>query len=96
VPLFSPPRSHVVDQEEDFRIAIEHRGEPGLLHARAWWALTGAPAVVVFHGIAGSKKGALLHARCRRAASSGLPRRAARHARRRREHRRRALALMRA
>jgi len=64
VPLFSPPRSHVVEHEEDLRIPIEHRGEPGFLHARAWWSARGAPAVVVLHGIAGSKES---HC-CRRAA----------------------------
>ncbi len=51
-PLFSPPRSHVIrGDEEDLRIAMEG----GQLHARAWWVPTRAPAVVILHGIAGSK-----------------------------------------
>lgn len=51
-PLFSPPRWHSAE-EEDLRIPI---GESGALHARAWWSQPGAPAVVVLHGIAGSKE----------------------------------------
>lgn len=52
VPLFSPPRSHAVREEEEVRIPLEGGGR---LHARAWWAVAGAPAVVILHGIAGSK-----------------------------------------
>jgi predicted alpha/beta-fold hydrolase len=52
VPLFSPPRSHAVADEESLRIPIAGHGR---LHARAWWAENGAPAVVILHGIAGSK-----------------------------------------
>ena len=55
-PLFAPPRSHTVAEEESLRIPM---GTHGQLHARAWWAgaRTGAraPAVVILHGIAGSK-----------------------------------------
>ena len=55
-PLFAPPRSHTVAEEESLRIPV---GTDGHLHARAWWAgaRTGAraPAVVILHGIAGSK-----------------------------------------
>lgn len=53
-PLFSPPRSHTVDHEEDLRIPLDDAGHR--LHARAWWAAEGAPAVVILHGIAGSKE----------------------------------------
>lgn len=53
VPLFSPPRSHRVSgEEEDLRVALDGGGR---LHARAWWAPKRAPAVVILHGIAGSK-----------------------------------------
>jgi predicted alpha/beta-fold hydrolase len=51
-PLFAPPRSHVVDDEEELRIPISG----GRLHARVWWTRARAPAVVVLHGIAGSKE----------------------------------------
>lgn len=52
VPLFSPPKSHVVEHEEHLRIPIEG----GAVHARAWWVSgeVQAPAVVILHGIAGS------------------------------------------
>jgi predicted alpha/beta-fold hydrolase len=59
VPLFSPPRSHAVDEEEDLRVPVP--SVPGsALHARAWWSPTmsakkTAPAVIILHGIAGSK-----------------------------------------
>lgn len=53
VPLFSPPRSHTISgEEEDLRISV---GDHGKLHARAWWVPKRAPAVVILHGIAGSK-----------------------------------------
>ncbi|MBX3204268.1 MAG: alpha/beta fold hydrolase [Labilithrix sp.] len=51
-PLFAPPRSHFVKEEETLRVPV---GTDGHLHARVWWAASGAPAVVVLHGIAGSK-----------------------------------------
>lgn len=51
-PLFAPPRSHVVAEEESLRVPV---GADGHLHARVWWANRGSPAVVVLHGIAGSK-----------------------------------------
>jgi len=52
VPLFSPPRSHSISgEEEDLRIPVDG----GQLHARAWWSPKRAPAVVILHGIAGSK-----------------------------------------
>src|SRR5262245_45865707 len=54
VPLWAPPRSHAVQEEEDLRIPL---GESdGFLHARAWWSAPGAPAVIILHGIAGSKE----------------------------------------
>jgi uncharacterized protein len=52
VPLFAPPRSHAVTEEELLRIPLASGGQ---LHARAWWANKPAPAVVILHGIAGSK-----------------------------------------
>ncbi len=53
VPLFSPPRSHRISgEEEDLRVPL---GSEGHLHARAWWGPQRAPAVVILHGIAGSK-----------------------------------------
>jgi predicted alpha/beta-fold hydrolase len=61
VPLFSPPRSHVVEEEEELRIPLGEEGAADaadrryFLHARAWWSKPGAPAVVIVHGIAGSK-----------------------------------------
>jgi uncharacterized protein len=58
VPLFSPPRSHSVESVEELRIPVAHRaGEPMAhrLHARAWWAEGVRPAVLILHGIAGSK-----------------------------------------
>lgn len=69
-PLFAPPRSYVVAEEESLRVPVEADGR---LHARVWWAAARtpaaegasapqrapaaerAPAVVVLHGIAGSK-----------------------------------------
>lgn len=54
VPLFAPPRSHFVAEEETLRIPVEGK-ERGHLHARAWWMAGRAPAVVILHGIAGSK-----------------------------------------
>jgi predicted alpha/beta-fold hydrolase len=53
VPLFSPPRSHATGEEEDIRVPVGNLGH--LLHARAWWSAPGSPAVVILHGIAGSK-----------------------------------------
>jgi predicted alpha/beta-fold hydrolase len=59
VPLFSPPRSHVVAAQEELRIPVDAGGDRSgrdyFLHARAWWAPGRAPAVVILHGIAGSK-----------------------------------------
>jgi uncharacterized protein len=63
VPLFSPPRSHVVDEEEELRIpldeALSGSDRSYSLHARAWWSRPldqgSAPAVIILHGIAGSK-----------------------------------------
>lgn len=57
IPLHSPPRSHAVDEEEELRVLIPDARGSGRhrLHARAWWAKGPAPAVVVLHGIAGSK-----------------------------------------
>jgi predicted alpha/beta-fold hydrolase len=67
VPLFSPPRSHSVAAEEYLRIPVPTDASadadggrlgaksPCFLHARAWWGSDGAPAVVILHGIAGSK-----------------------------------------
>lgn len=56
VPVYAPPRSHTPNDEEDLRVPVENGG---FLHARAWWATTPAssraPAVVILHGIAGSK-----------------------------------------
>lgn len=49
-PLFARP--HVVAEEEALRIPI---GTEGHLHAHAWWVNGRAPAVVLLHGIAGSK-----------------------------------------
>jgi len=44
---------HPRADEEELRIPI---GEEGFLHARAWWASAErAPAVVILHGIAGTK-----------------------------------------
>jgi len=55
VPLFAPPRSHVVAAEETQRFPLDVE-RPHFLHARTWWAAAQrAPAVVVLHGIAGSK-----------------------------------------
>jgi uncharacterized protein len=56
VPLFSPPRSHTVRDEEELRFEVES-GADHRLHARAWWQPNHAPApaVVILHGIAGSK-----------------------------------------
>lgn len=62
VPIFSPPKTHMIDLQEDLRIPIEAtspRGKPiveGHLHACAWWvkSRTPAPAVIILHGIAGS------------------------------------------
>jgi predicted alpha/beta-fold hydrolase len=51
VPLFSR-RDYPGTQEEELRIAIPG----GSLHARAWWGRSAAPAVVMLHGIAGSKE----------------------------------------
>ena len=51
-PLFAPPRSHSVTEEESLRVPV---GTDGHLHARAWWVGARAPAVVILHGIAGSK-----------------------------------------
>lgn len=53
VPVYAPPRSHAADEEEDLRIPVE-RG--GFVHAHAWWLSERAPAVVIVHGIAGSKE----------------------------------------
>lgn len=57
VPLYAPPRSHVrrgsALDEEELRIPVE---DGGFLHARAWWRPGRAPAVIVLHGIAGSKE----------------------------------------
>ena len=53
-PLFAPPRAHAVEQEEALRVPIGTEGH-ATLHARAWWAKAGAPAIVILHGIAGSK-----------------------------------------
>lgn len=61
VPLFSPPRRHFVREEGDLRIVLDDvklprpRRVPYALHARAWWSRPGAAAVVIVHGIAGSK-----------------------------------------
>lgn len=52
-PLFSPPKSHSVHEEEELRIPVGDEGHQ--LHARAWWGREGVPAVVILHGIAGSK-----------------------------------------
>ncbi len=56
VPLFAPPRSHVVAEEEELRFSLGTSSLQGKLHARAWWASDRAPAVIVLHGIAGSKE----------------------------------------
>jgi predicted alpha/beta-fold hydrolase len=57
-PLFSPPRSHVVTDDEAMRFRIPAQGKAleGHVHARAWWVQGRAPAVVILHGIAGSKE----------------------------------------
>ncbi len=52
IPLFAPPRSHVVLADELLRIPVA----AGHVHARAWWADGRAPAVVILHGIAGRKE----------------------------------------
>ena len=52
MPVYAPPRSHATSDEEELRIPVE---EGGFLHARAWWLPERAPAVVILHGIAGSK-----------------------------------------
>ncbi|MBX3230961.1 MAG: alpha/beta fold hydrolase [Labilithrix sp.] len=55
VPVYAPPKTHARAEEEDLRIPL---GDEGCLHARAWWATPAserAPAVVILHGIAGSK-----------------------------------------
>lgn len=58
VGLFAPPRSHVVTNEETQRIPVAGlpAGATGFIHARTWWANGKAPAVVILHGIAGSKE----------------------------------------
>ena len=53
IPLFAPPRSHSVGSEETLRIPVPETN--GFVHARAWWAPKQAPAVIILHGIAGSK-----------------------------------------
>lgn len=54
MPVYAPPRSHGrVDEEEDLRIPVENGG---FVHARAWWMPSRSPAVVILHGIAGSKE----------------------------------------
>lgn len=57
-PLFAPPRSHVVTDDEEMRFPIPADGNApaGSVHARVWWARGRAPAVVIMHGIAGSKE----------------------------------------
>jgi predicted alpha/beta-fold hydrolase len=61
VPLFSRVRPHAGRYDEDLRFAVGHRpGDPpsmecGKLHARACWAHRPSPAVILLHGIAGSK-----------------------------------------
>lgn len=53
VPVYAPPRSHTgPDEEEELRIPVENGG---FLHARGWWMPKPSTAVVILHGIAGSK-----------------------------------------
>jgi predicted alpha/beta-fold hydrolase len=52
MPVYAAPRAYGISDEEELRIPIEN----GSLHARAWWANAArAPAVIILHGIAGSK-----------------------------------------
>jgi predicted alpha/beta-fold hydrolase len=53
IPFYAPPRSHVTEREETHRVPLK---VGGFAHARVWWAASPkAPAVVILHGIAGSK-----------------------------------------
>jgi predicted alpha/beta-fold hydrolase len=52
-PLFAPPRSHEVTGEESLRLPMVE--EEGHIHGRTWWLPKRAPAVIILHGIAGSK-----------------------------------------
>jgi predicted alpha/beta-fold hydrolase len=52
VPIYAPPKPFAAKDQEDLRIPVENGG---FLHARAWWMPSPAPAVVILHGIAGSK-----------------------------------------
>jgi predicted alpha/beta-fold hydrolase len=59
VPLFSRPGPHPGHYEEELRFPVGHRPNSlvcGKLHACAWWAHRPAPAVILLHGIAGSKE----------------------------------------
>lgn len=56
VPLFAPARERYADREEELRFVVAEEGARKFsVHARAWWAGESAPAVVILHGIAGSK-----------------------------------------